>query len=249
MWVWVVVLLICSAPAQAQDRGRGRGRDRGQQRDRGADLAETAPAPPEAREAYQAGLEAMENGRWADALEAFQRSYEIFPAATALFNQGVVLRSLGRLRDARDTFARLLDDHPDMSEEARNAANEMGAEVAERIAAIEIENLPRASSSLRLRFDGDPLEDEGSRPLLLEVDPGEHSLAVLAEGYEPFEWRDTLADGETGRVRVDLERTGIPFWVWLAAGGGLVIGAVVVIALLASQESSETRLDPIPGFQ
>src|SRR5690349_16572585 len=115
MWVWLIVLALGAQPAEAQE----------------------AP-PPEAREAYEAGLAAMDNGRWADALAAFRRSYEIFPAAPALFNQGVVLRSLGRLREARDTFARLLDQHPDLSDEARAAANEMGAEVAERIAALEV---------------------------------------------------------------------------------------------------------------
>src|SRR5688500_7650900 len=78
----------------------------------------TPAAAQEAREQYRVGLEAMENGRWADALGAFQRSYELEPTVPALFNQGVVLRSLGRLREARDTFARLLDDHPDAPADA-----------------------------------------------------------------------------------------------------------------------------------
>jgi tetratricopeptide (TPR) repeat protein len=182
MWVWVLVLVLGSNTALAQDRGRGR-RDRGPGEESGEQLGESAAAPPEARARYQAGLEAMENGRWADALEAFRESYEIFPAAPALFNQGVVLRSLGRLREARDTFARLLDEHEEMDEEARAAANQMGAEVAERIAEIAVDRLPRAGPQLRVRFDGSPLEDDGARPLVLEVDPGEHALTVLAEGY------------------------------------------------------------------
>ena len=225
MWMWLIVLVLGTQPARAQD-----------------------PPPPAAREAYQDGLAAMENGRWADALAAFRRSYEIFPAAPALFNQGVVLRSLGRLREARDTFARLLDAHPDLSEEARAAANEMGAEVAERIAALEVVNLPRAGPDLRIRFDGEPYQDDGSRPLVVEVDPGEHALAVLAEGYEPFEWRERVGDGETRRVRVALEETGVPIWAWIAAGAGVVVGAVVVIALLATEQSQLTNVTmPEPG--
>jgi tetratricopeptide (TPR) repeat protein len=228
MGTLLAVLLLSGTPALAQDRA--------------GDLGDTAAAPPEAREQYRIGLEAMENGRWADALGAFRRSYELNPTVPALYNQGVVLRSLGRLREARDTFARLLDEHPDAPADAREAANEMGREVAERIAELVVLNLPAPRFRLGLRLDGAPIDDPGDRPLSLEVDPGEHTLGVLREGYDPFEWRGALGDGEQREVRVELEKTGIPLWAWIAAGSGVVLGAVIVVVLLATQESEQTRV-------
>src|SRR5688500_10023817 len=125
------------------------------------DRAQQDGPSPEARQAYETGLQAMEDGRWADALRAFERSYREFPAAAAMFNQGIVLRSLGRLREARDAFARVMADHPEAPADVRADADEMGREVAARVAQLTVLDLPAPSDELRLRFDGSPLDDDG----------------------------------------------------------------------------------------
>lgn len=66
-----------------------------------------------AREAYQAGLAAADEGRWSDALVQFEEAYTLTGSSVALQNVGLVLRSLGRHREARDVFARLVAEFPD----------------------------------------------------------------------------------------------------------------------------------------
>lgn len=207
---------------------------------------DAAPNPELAREHYQRGLQAIEDGRWADALEAFQESFRAAPTLPALFNQAVALRALGRMREARDTFARILQDYPDAEELARLSADMMGREANMRIARLEVGGLPEPDPELQLRLDGAPIEDSGERPLVLEVDPGEHTLAVNAPGYELFEWLSDVDDGERVFVRVRLESEGIPIWPFIAGGVGLAIAGAIVGYVLLTQQSDQTVINGAP---
>jgi hypothetical protein len=69
---------------------------------------------------------------------------------------------------------------------------------------------------------------------LLPLPPGEHRVAVSAEGYLPY--RRTVVVGFTGTVRLDVtlvERPNLALrWGLVAGGAAAVIGAAVAVALL-----------------
>src|SRR5689334_16940428 len=117
------------------------------------------PSLNEARELFRDGLTAMEQGRVADALRAFERSYDLAPNAATLFNVATTLRALGRHRDARDTFDRLLAA-PSLPEDLRTRATEMRRETAARVAVLSLAGLPAATPALVLHLDGEPHDDD-----------------------------------------------------------------------------------------
>ena len=104
-----------------------------------------------AREAFLRGQEAADSGRWADALREFEQAYLMSGVPTALFNAGMALRALGRHKEARDTFDRLIESHPDSP--ATEQARPLRDEEAARVAVLELAGLD-PSAEYELRLDG-----------------------------------------------------------------------------------------------
>jgi len=159
-----------------------------------------------AREAFLRGQQAADSGRWADALREFEEAYLMSGVPTALFNAGMALRALGRHKEARDTFDRLLESHPDSA--ASEQARPLREEEAARVAMLELAGLD-PEGAYELRLDGRLLEIAIAPTLEIEVDPGQHGLSAEREGYETFTWEGRLADGERRRIQIvmaELER-------------------------------------------
>jgi tetratricopeptide (TPR) repeat protein len=157
----------------------------------------------EARALFMAGQAAVESGRWADAVDSFSRAYDLSGVAAALYNLGFALRALGRHHEARDAFNRLLEEHPDFDREKRREARRYRAESADRVVQVSVDGLDDGVRYV-IRLDGQPVADDGRRPLLVEGDPGTHTLTVRAPGFSPFLWEGELADGELRTVDVEM---------------------------------------------
>lgn len=181
----------------------------------------------EAREAFLAASQAAEEERWADALEGFERAYLLSGVPTALFNAAMVLRALGRHRDARDAFRRLLADHPEY--DAREEAQALLEEEAARVAVLELVGLdPQADYEIRL--DGRLVETARGSRRELETDAGRHTVVTDREGYETFTWEGSVRDGERRRIEVvmqelQLEPERRP--IYKSAALWIVVGVVV----------------------
>lgn len=159
----------------------------------------------EARELFAAGSRAVDEGRWADAVSLFSRSYEISGVPPALFNLAFALRALGRHVEAKSAFDLLLTRHRDVIEpELRDRAVSLLEEERARIAHVSVEGLANDREYV-LHLDGAMLPDRRERPIRLEVDPGDHSLSVQAEGFRPFHWQRALSAGDEVAVHVSLE--------------------------------------------
>ncbi len=165
-------------------------------------MAQRARRPPteaeitESRALFIAGQGHIEAGRWADAAAAFSRSYDLAGVPAALFNEAYALRALGRYRRSRDAFVRLLTRHREqISDEVRTQAETYLAEVGSRVAALVVAGLP-PPADVAVVVDGEPVEDNGDRPLPVELDPGSHSLLAEREAGLPFSWTGQLAPGE-----------------------------------------------------
>ncbi len=229
--VHVLLLLLCACPAaplvaRAQTAASDTASDADRRRAEAAAL-------------FQAGRAAAEAGLWSEAVVRFERSFELFPTASALYNLAVAQRALGRHVSARDTLARLLSEHDaELSAEQRQAAQALLSAESLRAARLTLAGLPAARFGVHL--DDQEREDSGERPLVFELDPGEHRLVLQNEGYEPYRWEGTLADGQ--HVRLDVDLTAVQpaapaqgeslvespwFWVVTVAAVMLVAGAAV----------------------
>ena len=202
----------------------------------------------EARVVYERGLEDVEAGRWADALEAFSAAYRLSGVAPALFNAATAMRALGRNVEAREALDRLLAEHDDLDETVRVVATQMREEVAARVAILELAGIPEGAADLAIRVDANPVADTGARPLPVDVDPGYRRLAVESRALGRFAWEGDVAEGAHVPIEVELERDdgGIPWWVF-AGGAALVVGAaIVVVAVLASGENEPEHDVQVP---
>ena len=183
----------------------------------GVVTAGAQPGAPSAREAertalYEQGVELAEAGRWAEAVESFQRVVAIRSAPKARFTLGEAQEKSGRLASAKASYALAL-------EEARAAADEAAAGAAGgALAAIErrvprlVVRLGEKVAGARATVDGEQTQ-LGERPV--ELDPGEHRLVVSAPGRHSFEQLVRASEGRTTELSVHLEREG---------GAGVVAG-------------------------
>lgn len=246
----LALALVGSTTAAEAQRRRGRA----PRREAPPAQEEAPPTPPaeeggarqltdadraQARALFQAGAAAVDAGRWADAVASFRSAYELTGAASALFNTGFALRALGRYREARDAFVEL-GTLGNVSDAMRTQSEELLAEVRMRIARVRLGGLD-AETRYGVRLDGAGVEDGGTRPLVLEADPGTHAVDVTLTGYEPFTWSGELGDGALLEVPVTL--VAIPLagpsgggggsiaeeaWFWLLVGGVVAVGAGLV---------------------
>ena len=189
----------------------------------------------EAREAFVRATQAAEEERWADALQGFEQAYVLSGVPVALYNAAMVLRAIGRHKDARDAFDRLLTDHPDY--EGREEAENLRREEAARVAILELANLdPQVDYTIRL--DGRQVEIERGRTADVETDAGTHNIEADREGYQTFSWDGSIRDGERRRIEVVMEeivverrplRKSAAFWI---ITGVVIIGAAVLTGIL-----------------
>ena len=222
--VAVTALLLAPCPADAQE-----------------EVEAPAATSPEAQ-AFLAGTQAIDEGRWADALEHFREAHRLTGSPVALFNVGFALRALGRAREARDAFDAVVAA-ADAPEDIRADALALRTEVARTIATVAFHGVddPRAD----LRVDGRDVEQPP--PWTLEVDPGAHTASVRLATYEIWDWSDELAPGSRTDVLVDL-RPAPPAggtnlveepWLWIVVG--VVVLAGVGVAIWAVDDAQQLR--------
>lgn len=187
----------------------------------------------QARAEFVAGSEDATEGRWADSLEHFQRAYLMSGVPTALYNAAMALRALGRHREARDAFQRVVDSHGDSP--AAEPSRVKAAEEAARVAVLTLAGLD-AEADYEIRINGRGHESERGTEVNIEADPGPNGVQASRPGYEPWTWEGQLDDGErrtlqVEMVEIEIETTSVfkspVFWVItgiVLAGAGVGVG-------------------------
>lgn len=134
----------------------------------GSPSSAESPAPSsaveEARRAFQEGIALAKQQRWAEALEALQRSDAMHPHAITTYNIGYCERELGHLTRARKQLSKALADHRargsvELPSDLQAAAQEYLIEIEQRLARVLVSITPGA-----VAVDGSPLELAGSGP-------------------------------------------------------------------------------------
>lgn len=200
-----------------------------------------------ARQLFIDGSADVEAGRWADAIESFERAYALSCAPSALYNLAMAQRALGRHRAARDSFDRLLRDHPNLTGELQTNTVNYRREEAARVAVLELAGFD-ADTRPEISFDGEPVADSGQRPLQIETDAGSHSLVLQIPDYRPFLWEGRLRDGQRETVNVSFQPLPIGeggFEVWpiiVGVGLALLAGAGIAVGIYLWDDA---QLDPL----
>jgi hypothetical protein len=158
----------------------------------------------EARELFEQAAEALQVGRFTEAVDLLRRSLELEPRPSTAFNLAVALRGMGDLLAAERMFEQLVDGQygsvePRKRKEVRSMLGEVRAEIAELSVRI------RGSESAAVRLDGEGVATvRRGEALEVRVNPGRHQLEARARGREPVERAIELSPGSSERVTLEL---------------------------------------------
>jgi tetratricopeptide (TPR) repeat protein len=221
-------------------------------------------ASPESRRAkalFEEGIALSDEGKWAEALEAFQKSDELVPSPTVKFNIAATLRALGRYVESKDVAEQIMKAaetaKPPLKPQLVADVKKLLADVYDKIVALTVKLDP---PDAKLAIDG-----AEARPLAdgrLELDPGRHVFVVSAPGYETTTITKTLSADDTEltlmtpkteaprvverRVPGKKEGGGAFYesaWFW-SVTGAVIAGAVVVTVLVTRPDEREPKGPP-----
>lgn len=218
-----------------------------------AGAAATPPPPQQADDATRAaarriaeeGLQLFDTGRWAEALDRFERAGAAVKAPTMTLMAARSLEKLGRLVEASERYraaaAMQLDaDASAAFRKAQEDATKERAALLPRIPSLTID-VGAAPAEAAVTLDGKAISGAlvgGPIP----VDPGAHTV-ILTRGGEALTESFSVKEGETKRLAFagGAPTTTSPLrtagFVSLAAGGAGLLGAAVVGGMLLSTKS------------
>ncbi len=179
--------------------------------------AQSASEVAAARSLFEEGVAAAGDGRWQDALSAFERSYAIAPRSTTLLNLAGAQVQLGRLVAASESYQRLIREAGSNARERRlrDQAREALGTLEPRIAhlTLNIANLERGDEVL---LDGTSVA-HAIVGVATPVDPGDHRVSVRRSDREIGQASVSLEEGATRELTVLLRPADS---VTVAASGG-----------------------------
>lgn len=183
-----------------------------------AQLAWVAPAVAqdraEARRLFEAGVAALDDGRFAEAAEFLERSLAIRDSPSARFNRALALRGAGRYREAiaecEHTVATAdARRHARLRAQAEQMRQELEAQL------VRVELVVRGDPE-RVEVDGEVVARGDGRHTLVR-DPGPITVLARRQGYAPVELREELAAGEHRTLTLDASAEPLPARVFIRA--------------------------------
>ena len=176
----------------------------------------------EARGLFQEGVAELDLGRYAEALDYFQRAYSLWDSPKILLNIATTLRALGENAKAATAYARYLEraepGNP-RREEVEQALREVSVELARIV-------WPSQPGLARIWLDDVEISAIAGREVWVE--PGEHLLVaertsgsrearrvtVQAAGVQPIDWAEPLPSrtpvARPAKLEVDAARPEVP---------------------------------------
>lgn len=179
-------------------------------------VAITAPAAAQqsavdqARSLAQDAAEQLEQGKFAEALDAASKAEGLYHAAIHLSIIGQSLEGLGRLAEAADTYERLAAEQlPATAAPVFKKAQETGnerlrallARVPSLLVKVRVPGGPGADGDVTVTVDGKPFE---VRAVATRLDPGKRTIRAEAPGHAPVVREIDLPE-KGGVVVVDIE--------------------------------------------
>ena len=234
--------------------------------------AQSASEQSLARDQFRAGVQAAQDARWADAVEAFQRSLELAPRVMTVMNLAGALAQVGRLVEAAEAYRMFL------SEATSGAAARVRGDAEAQLAALE-GRIPHVRLQIHGHLDSDTVTlDEYQLSVAaidapLPVDPGDHTLTIARDGRDPRTLTFTATEGVESEVVLEawpdlaVHPDGSPDplvtttpleshtifdepWFWIV-GGIVVAGAIagIVVGVVATQPAPPPFFGNLPPHQ
>jgi hypothetical protein len=153
-----------------------------------------------ARELFVQGVQLQQAGKYAEALDRFQRAQRVFNAPTHLLRIAECQAALGQLVEASETYRALArTELAPNAPQAFIAAKQQGQvelqQIEPRVPSLKVDVQPPNAPNLTVLIDEQPLNAAlvgVARP----INPGSHKVTVLATGYSRSDQQVTLKERE-----------------------------------------------------
>jgi hypothetical protein len=173
--------------------------------------AQQAPRDPIAAEAlFERGKQLVEQGRTAEACEAFAESQRLDPAGGTLLRLALCHEAQGKLASAWleylevERISKEGAGEPAKLQERVRIAHEHLASIEPRVPKLVIVVPPQARlEGLRVTANGLP-RDAGTWGVALPVDPGDVTIAASAPSHQPFRETVHVSEGQQQNVELPL---------------------------------------------
>ncbi len=152
------------------------------------------------REAIARALQEFNLGHWTEAKVFFTQAHALKPSARTLRGMGLAAYESRNYVEALEHLqAAVTSNVQPLTPDMRGAATRLIEQMRQFVMRVEVELQP---ASAELRVDGKlaPLDAEGT----ILLDPGEHELSVLANGFEPLRRRISTEGGRSTRLHLVL---------------------------------------------
>jgi hypothetical protein len=156
-----------------------------------------------AKKHFDVGISLLQVEDYAGAAAEFEISVKLYPTKNGLFNLANCLKALHQYDQALARITRLNQLFGNnLDQELRDAVAKLDSEIRALVAPLTIQ-VDRAGALVSV--DG---REKGKSPLAGPVllGPGEHTVAVSLDGYEPIERRVNLVAGAKSREAFVLEQ-------------------------------------------
>ncbi len=146
------------------------------------------------------GDAAMEAGRAAEALDAYERAAKVSPQPALDYNRGRAMLALGDFAGALEAFESFTRNAPPELRDRTSRLPEVMAELSTKVAYVRV-TCARCTDSSELRLRGRALARGGQ----LRTNPGPAELTVTTRGFVPFRRTLELAPGGHVTFEAQLE--------------------------------------------
>ncbi|UQA55957.1 tetratricopeptide repeat protein [Polyangium aurulentum] len=212
----------------------------------------SSPEEKQARALFDEGITLSDDGKWAEALEAFQKSDALVHSASARFNIAATQRALGRYVEAKRTLEKIIADSDSNTQPLkpglRKDVDRLLGEVQAKVVHVRLSKSP---TDAEVQIDGTPTEPGPDGRV--ELDPGKHVFVISANGHQTATVTKVL-EGDTDvaltapKVAVappppppdPLYKRG---WFWGVVGGAVAVGAAVAVTVVATRSDGPV----VPG--
>jgi hypothetical protein len=167
-----------------------------------AALAQPAPANKELKDQMAAGVQLLQDHRYASALAVFNDLYEKYPSAKILLNIGTTLKLLDRKADAANAYQHYLDS-PDADAARRQEVGDALAELDASLGKVALTVTP-ADAEVQVGDRWVP----ATAAKLVRVNSGKTKLHARRDGYQPLEKEIEVAGGS--QIAAALELVAVP---------------------------------------
>jgi hypothetical protein len=213
--------------------------------------APTTPGVEDAQALFESGVRDMLAGNLETGCPALARSQELQPMPGTLFTLAECEARWGKSTAALAHYEQFVAALTRMDPKARAKHEERRVVAARQIEALRLSSPsltimvpPAAPAGTEVTLDGKPM-DRAWLQVALRVDPGDHVLTISAPGHEPRSTSESLAEGQSRTITLELGRSTAraapppppepaptpAAYAWGGVVGGVGLAAVVVGAI------------------